>query len=119
MKQEIGRDGSTVKIVDNLSLGIFLESLFSTGSASGTEHADFLRDLQVRRRSESIFRRSDMKIFKDNRPLIAVVAMGWLVPAQAHATTQTSVPEPVSATLLAIGLAGFGGAELIRRRKDK
>lgn len=55
-----------------------------------------------------------------NIPFVAaLVTMGLFAPGQAHATLPVSVPEPVSLALLAIGVAGLGAAELIRRRKDK
>jgi MYXO-CTERM domain-containing protein len=60
-----------------------------------------------------------VKVLKDNGLLFALFVTGLLVPAQAHASVNVSVPEPVSLTLLATGLAGLGAAELIRRRRNK
>ena len=44
---------------------------------------------------------------------------GLILPIQANASVNTSVPEPFSLALLATGIAGLGAAELIRRGKDK
>ena len=60
-----------------------------------------------------------MNILKENLILALMVGMGLLIPLPAYALPVSSVPEPVSLTLLATGLGALGVAELIRRRKNK
>jgi MYXO-CTERM domain-containing protein len=60
-----------------------------------------------------------MKFFEQHMNLVLLIAFGLLVPTQTYASTQTSVPEPVTLILLGTGLAGLGAAELIRRRRGK
>ncbi len=59
-----------------------------------------------------------MKCIQDHIMLAVLLAIAVLVPTQAFAQP-VQTPEPVSLSLLAIGLGGLGAAELIRRRKGK
>jgi len=51
--------------------------------------------------------------------VFSFVMTALLLPLQANASGSVPVPEPVSLTLLATGLAGLGAAEVIRRRNKK
>ena len=51
--------------------------------------------------------------------VFSFVMTALLLPLQANASGSVPVPEPVSLTLLATGVAGLGAAELIRRRRKK
>lgn len=113
----MGPNRLTVTILDNSSVDTLFDGLFSMASVSGTEHADFLRDLDEKGDPvNNLEEESTVKFLESNRHILALVATVLIVPVQADATNGAAVPEPVSATLLAIGLAGLGAAELIRRR---
>ena len=60
-----------------------------------------------------------MKLLKSPAFLMSLFVTGILLPFQAHASVDVSVPEPVSMALLAVGAAGLGAAAWIRRHKDK
>ena len=51
--------------------------------------------------------------------MFCLVMTVLFLPLQANASGSVPVPEPVSLTLLATGVAGLGAAELIRRRRGK
>lgn len=60
-----------------------------------------------------------MKLLKNPSFLIGLLGAALFLPGQAFATLNTSVPEPVSLALIAVGAAGIGAAAFIRRRRDK
>jgi len=60
-----------------------------------------------------------MRFLQERAFLIALVVTGVVLPLQAYASGTASAPEPVSLTLLAVGVAGLGAAEFIRRRRGK
>ena len=60
-----------------------------------------------------------MKLFKHLAFGIGLFGTAVGLPLQAHASPPTTVPEPVSLALLAVGAAGVGAAAWIRRHRDK
>lgn len=60
-----------------------------------------------------------MRLFAEKIFVFPLIAVGTLLPTLANASVTHVVPEPLSFTLLATGLAGLGAAEIIRRRRDK
>jgi hypothetical protein len=60
-----------------------------------------------------------VRILRDNPTTLQLLALALLSPEYAHATLSVALPEPVSLTLLATGIAGLGAAEVLRRRRGK
>ena len=60
-----------------------------------------------------------MRSLQEGAFFVALVVIAVLLPLQAYASGAVSTPEPVSSALLAVGVAGFGAAELIRRWRGK
>jgi len=60
-----------------------------------------------------------VKYFKNTSMVFPLLACGLFIPTQASATLPVALPEPISLTLLATGIAGLGAAEIIRRRRGK
>lgn len=60
-----------------------------------------------------------MKFLRDNSMILPLLGLALFSPGYAHATLPVALPEPVSLTLLATGIAGLGAAEVMRRRRGK
>jgi len=60
-----------------------------------------------------------VNVLSNARMVFSLLALGFVAPIQAFASSPVPTPEPVSLALLATGIVGLGAMEMIRRRRGK